>query len=194
MSQAGYFRTLASYNGWANEKILQAAVGADEADYFAQTPGLSFGSLHATLVHALVADIVWLARFEGRLPPEEIKDARTADRLAVSHFPAFADVRRAYAENMARQDRFFATLTDEQSEAQLSYKTQYGEPNTQPLNELIGHYINHATQFRSEAAVRLSQLGCSPGDLDLIIFLRQRSWVDGSARVASDIPYMKSKS
>jgi uncharacterized damage-inducible protein DinB len=174
MSEASYFRTLDAYNRWANAKILDAAAAVAETEYFAAAPGLSFGNLHATLVHALVAEIVWMSRFEGVLPPEEIKDARIADRLAVTQFPSFADVRQTYDKEMARQERFFAALTDEQAEAPLSYRTQYGEANTQPLNELIGHFVNHGTQFRAEAAVRLSQLGRSPGDIDLIIFLRQK--------------------
>ncbi|MGE0686063.1 MAG: DinB family protein [Dehalococcoidia bacterium] len=172
--QADYFRTLFDYHRWATEKVLDIASKVDEADYFAMAPGLSFGNLHATLVHALVADVVWISRFEGGLPPEALKDARIADRLAVTEVPAFADVRRMYAEVQPRVETFAAALTDERCEAPVSYRTQYGEPNTQPLNELIGHFINHGTQFRSEAAVRLSQLGHSPGDLDLIIFLRQR--------------------
>ena len=52
--------------------------------------------------------------------------------------------------------------------------TQYGEPNAQPLEQLMAHLVNHGTQFPAEAAVRLTQLALSPGDLDLIVYLRER--------------------
>jgi len=171
---ADYFRTLFEYNRWANHRVLDAAAQVPEDDYFAPAAGLSFGNLHATLVHALIAEIVWLARWNGELPPEGLKDARIADKLAQTEVPTFADVRRLYAQEEEKQQRFFAALTDDGAGRIVSYATQYGEPFTQPLDELMAHFINHGTQFRSEAAVRLTQLGYSPGDLDLIVFLRSR--------------------
>ena len=169
-----YFRTLFEYNCWANRKILDAAAQVEEAQYFAAVDGLSFGSLHATLVHILVAELVWLARWQGTLPPDALKDARIADQLAVTEIPTFAELKRMYADVEAKQETFFAALTEEAIDRPLSYRTQYGEPNVQPLSETLGHLFNHSTQFRAEAAVRLSQLGQSPGDIDLIIFLRRR--------------------
>ena len=32
------------------------------------------------------------------------------------------------------------------------------------------HQVNHATQHRSEAAIILTELGASPGGLDLLFF------------------------
>ena len=56
-----YFRTLLEYNRWANEKVLAASELVPASDYLDDVEGLSFGSLHGTLVHALVAEVVWLA-------------------------------------------------------------------------------------------------------------------------------------
>jgi uncharacterized damage-inducible protein DinB len=172
---ADYFRMLSEYNVWANDRILAAAAKVPEAEYFAPADGLSFGNLHATLVHALVAEIIWQARFEGGLPPSVIGDPRRSQEIGQEVIPTFAEVERLYAEEREKQDRFFASLSDADVTRDLSYRSQAGDPFVQPLQEVLAHFFNHSTQFRTEAAVRLTQLGSSPGDLDLIVFLRQRS-------------------
>src|SRR5689334_5243802 len=101
------------YNRWANGVILKKASELDEADYHASAPGLSFGSLHATLVHTLVAEVVWLARFEGGLPPEELKDARKLEEIAASQLPTLAAVKAKWREVDMQQVRFFQPLRDE---------------------------------------------------------------------------------
>jgi uncharacterized damage-inducible protein DinB len=169
---AEYWRMVFRYNRWANAVVLAKASEVADADYYARVPGLSFGSLHATLVHTMVAEIVWLRRFELSLPPEELKDARRADELAVSQLPSLDVLRLMWRVEDAKQERYFEALRDEDFDAPLAYRTQYGEPYEQPLRELMLHLLNHGTQFRAEAAVRLSALGFSPGDLDLIVWLR----------------------
>ena len=171
---AGHYRLLFAYNTWANQRVLEEAARVGEADYFQPSPGLSFGSLHATLVHILVAEIVWLARWQGRRPPDALKDARQAARIAEHEIPSFADLRRIWDAELEKQRSFFEALQDDAIDRPVSYETQFGEPNVQPLSQLMTHVFNHGTQFRAEAAVRLTQLGLSPGDFDLIVYLRNQ--------------------
>jgi uncharacterized damage-inducible protein DinB len=172
---AEHYRLLLEYNRWANEQVLEKAAAVSEAGYFASAAGLSFGSLHATLVHALVAEIVWLARWQGGKPPESLRDARQAERLAREQIPTFERLRDIWREAQAKMVSFTAELTPERVEAQLAYEDQYGNSWSQPLWQLMAHVVNHGTQFRAEAAARLTQLGLSPGDLDLVVWLRQQT-------------------
>jgi uncharacterized damage-inducible protein DinB len=172
---AGHYRLLFAYNTWANQRVLEEAARAGEADYFEAAPGLSFGSLHATLVHILVGELVWLARWQGGKPPDALKDARQAVRIAESEIPSFADLHRLWAAELEKQRSFFEALQDDAIDRPVSYVTQFGEPNVQPLSQLMTQVFNHGTQFRAEAAVRLTQLGLSPGDLDLIVYIRNQT-------------------
>ena len=172
---AHYFRVLLDYNCWANHGVMDRAREVDESDYHAVADGLSFGSLHATLVHILVGELVWLTRWEGCVPPERLRDARKADQLAVTEIPTLDALAELWRNEEDRQRRFSSALTDETVSTTVAYDDQYGNPNEQPLSQLIAHLVNHGTQFRAEAAVRLTELGFSPGDLDLSIFLRQHA-------------------
>jgi uncharacterized damage-inducible protein DinB len=170
---ADFFRLLFRYNWWANQRILARLDALAETDYRAPAPGLSFESLHGTLVHLAVAEVVWLARWRGEAPPEALKDARASAQMAASHLPTLDAVRSLMEREREKQRDFVEDLRDEDLPRPVSYQTQYGEANSQPLQELIAHMVNHGTQFRAEAAVRLSQLGHSPGDFDLIVYLRE---------------------
>ncbi len=171
---ADHFRLLFDYNRGANHAILDGAAQVPEREYLATVDGISFGSLHATLVHVLVAELVWLARWEGRTPPEALSDARKSGLIAEVEIPTFESLAELWREEEAKQLRFFSGITDETIVMSVVYKNLANQPDEQPLSELIAHFVNHGTQFRAEAAVRLTQLGLSVGDLDLIIFLRQR--------------------
>ena len=65
---SSYFTTLSHYNAWANRRLYQACETLSETEYMRER-GSSFGSLHATLNHILVSDRIWVARIEGRTPP-----------------------------------------------------------------------------------------------------------------------------
>src|SRR5438105_9328254 len=136
-----YFRTLFAYNRWANARILDRAVEVSEADYFAQRAGLSYGNVHGTLLHVIGSDWLWLQRWRGI----------GAGRVPESERPTLASLLELRAENEAAQQVYFDKLTD----AELDLPNTYGMPGGRSITSLlayqIGHWTNHATQYRSEA-------------------------------------------
>lgn len=100
---ADHLRMLHAYNTWANSRVLDRVALVAAADYHAPIPGLNFGSLHATLVHVLVGELVWLARWQGDEPPEALKDARQADRLGMTELPTLTSVRSVVSRPAAVQ-------------------------------------------------------------------------------------------
>ncbi len=156
---------LFAYNTWANHRILAAADGLSAAEYEAVVPGLSHGSIRATLVHALAAEIVWRRRCVEGVSPTTL--------LRAADVPTFAALRERWTAEDAALREGVARLTDEALAAPLAYRTTRGMPMEDVLWQILAHVVNHGTQHRAEAAVALTAFGCSPGDVDLIVYLRQ---------------------
>ena len=156
---------LFAYNTWANHPNLAAADGLSAAEYQAVVPGLSHGSIRATLVHALAAEIVWRRRCVEGVSPTTL--------LRAADVPTFAALRERWTAEDAALREGVARLTDEALAAPLAYRTTRGMPMEDVLWQILAHVVNHGTQHRAEAAVALTAFGCSPGDVDLIVYLRQ---------------------
>lgn len=158
-------RTLYAYNTWANTRILDATAQLSQEQFLAGS-GISnvSPSIRDTLVHQMGAQELWLARWNGVSPTQLLKpeDFGTLGVL------------RDYWEGVETHTQAFVNAIDEDNLGSvINYTTTKGKPFSQILWELMLHQANHATQHRSEVALLLTQLGHSPGDLDLIIYLRE---------------------
>ena len=160
---AEYFRMLFEYNRWANERLLQRAAELTE-DEFHRDLGLSMASVAGSLAHALSAETVWLARCRGESPSRLLGEA---------DFPTIAVLQERWALQEEAMSGWLASLGEAELWGKVSYRTTGGEEQRQVLAYLLAHVVNHGTQFRAEAAVGLTRLGHSPGDIDLIVWLRR---------------------
>lgn len=133
-------------------------------DYRARRPSF-FGSIHATLNHILVADRVWMGRFES--VPSSI------ERLDQILHDAFADLRAAREAEDARILGFIGGLNEQAIAATLHYRNMAGEPQETPLGWTLAHVFNHQTHHRGQVHGMLSGTPVAPPSLDLIYFLRQ---------------------
>ena len=164
--QVDAIRELFAYNAWANERILTATEGIDAAEYTAPFPGLSHGSIRATLVHALAAEIVWRQRCLEGVSPDRL--------LSEVDVPTFDALRARWAVEEAALRAGLAALTDAALAQPFAYKNTRGAAMSDTRWKVLAHVVNHGTQHRAEAAVALTALGRSPGDVDYIVYLRQK--------------------
>mgnify|MGYP003383129970 CR=1 FL=1 len=156
---------LYNYHCWANKRILHAAAALDDADFLAAR-SLVWGSVHRTLVHACGAEWLWRQRMLGHAPtalPTE------------SDLPDLATIRARFEQEEAGMRAYLGSLTDEQLSSQISYRTTKGVEYRALLWELLFHVVNHGTQHRAEVAQALTDLGHSPGDIDVIVYQRRKA-------------------
>jgi len=162
---SGYFRTLIDYNYWARDKLLAAVSQVPDPEYFAARP-MDYGTIHGTLVHAYAAEVVWHSRWLGTSPARMLNAADFPDRAALAS---------AWRDREAQVRAFVGRLSDDDLAAVVRYQTFAGTPGEQLLWQTMAHSINHGTNHRSEVAATITQLGHSPGDLDLIVYFREHA-------------------
>jgi uncharacterized damage-inducible protein DinB len=158
-----YLRSCFDHSAWASDLVCQRAQELTEAEYLGPA-GLSFESIHATLLHALDAETIWLSRWEGGLP---------SSHLSVENVPTLAALRQRWQENAAKLERYLGVLSDDSLRREVRFTPAGGHEQTRPLWQLMYHVLHHSAQFRSEAAVALSRLGHSPGSLDFLRYLAE---------------------
>ncbi|MEO8876751.1 MAG: DinB family protein [Polyangiaceae bacterium] len=153
-------RAHARYNHWMNEKLYAAASELTD-EQRTRDVGAFFKSLHLTLHHLLVADRIWLTRFD-------VPGVAVAGDVATS----FDALRKARRVEDARILSYVTSLDEAALIAPLSYRNLRGEPFTHPQWLALFHLFNHQTHHRGQATTLLMQLGKDPGVTDLIAFLR----------------------
>ena len=158
-------RNLYDYNAWANARILDTTAHLTPPQLVAPG-GASFDSVRDTLVHTMNAQWLYLERWQGRSPRAWPETTTDTDLAAI----------RARWHVIERDTQaFVAGLDDARLATVVEYTNMQGERWAYPLWQQMIHQVNHATQHRSEAAVLLTQLGHSPGWLDLLYFVDLRS-------------------
>ena len=152
-----HFRHLASYNEWANNRLYDAAALLNEEDYYADR-GAFFRSVHGTLNHLLVIDLLWCGRIS---PPSFLPtgyDMILEDGLS--------SLRRRREATDARLCSMMDALEEDALGRDLSWVTLEGTPRTAPLSKILTQIFNHQTHHRGQVHTLLSQAGIDPPPLD----------------------------
>jgi uncharacterized damage-inducible protein DinB len=156
---------MAAYNRWANRRLYGAAAAVSERDYRADR-GAFFGSLHGTLNHLLVGDLIWMQRFTGGGEAPGQLDAILHDD--------FAALRWARETLDQRIIDYAEALTDEALAGTIRYRsTRSPAELEQELAPLLLHFFNHQTHHRGQAHALLTAIKGEAPSLDLLIYQRE---------------------
>jgi uncharacterized damage-inducible protein DinB len=168
---AAYFRQLARYNAWANERIYAAAAEFSDAERKAKRPSF-FGSIHATLNHILVGDRVWLSRLAAKPGGPLVSKPAEITALNQELYEDFDELRAARIKEDTRLGEVIGRYSDADLAGELHYANMAGEERRTPLAQVLGHLFNHQTHHRGQVHGLLSHTHIAPPSLDMI----QMSW------------------
>ena len=157
-----HFKMMASYNGWCNERLYEAAAGLSDADYRADL-GAFFKSVHGTFNHILVGDRVWLSRFTGTGPVPT-----ALDEILYDDFDSLRAARRA-------EDARIVRFADGLDAGKLASVMQY-RALSQPVEvagralRSVHRCVDHQAQCRGQVTALLTRLALEAPCVDLVYF------------------------
>lgn len=150
---------LVRYHARSNERILDA-IRLLPSEAFERTAPLDHGSIAETLRHLVVVDNSWREFLLGH----DVDDPYDWEVPPLSDLEA---IRSFWDEESKRLIHHVESLGEDEADRTFSW-TSEGASVTATLSLIVAHIVNHGTQHRSELARHLTELGQSPGDMDLL--------------------------
>ena len=154
--------TLFDFSYWMKDRVLECAEKLTRAEFQAPS-GVTTRDLRGTLVHTLDVEYSWRARLQGK--PEAVwkKELRATD------YPTA----KALIDHWRRDERemktWLATLDDD-GLAQIHELQPDPSKERFPLWYYVMHIHTHTQQQLSDAAVLLTRMRQSPGNVDFLDF------------------------
>jgi uncharacterized damage-inducible protein DinB len=160
MISPDYAQRMATYNQCMNQKLYEVSAALGDAERKLDR-GAFFGSIHGTLNHLLLADKIWMGRFEGR--------PFLVEGLDQILYQDFAELRHERERTDARIILWANNLMPADLAGELHYEgiSRPGKRNCK-LWLAITHLFNHQTHHRGQLTTLLLQAGSDPGVTDLI--------------------------
>ncbi len=156
-------KMLNAYNAWATNKIFEAleALTADETSRDMKS---SHKSIHGTMTHLVGAEKMWLSRMTG-----------TPDKAMVTpgELPSVPDVKALWEQTGFAAAKFLGSMTDKKLQETFSFPTHSGELFTYTFSEALQHVVNHSTFHRGQVVALTRQMGHTPPDTGLALFIRE---------------------
>jgi uncharacterized damage-inducible protein DinB len=161
-----HFVMMADYNAWANGRLYGMARQLPDEQY-RRDVGAYFKSLHGTLNHIMVADLIWVRRLTG------VGDQpRNLNAIIFDDLPTLLAARQQVDQRIIT---YVDSLSDAQLEETWDYRMLDGTLQRQRRRETLAHLFNHQTHHRGQAHAILTVLGvCEPDGLDLLLMQRER--------------------
>lgn len=158
--------TAAKYNAWANSRIYNALRSLGDAERKENRRGF-FGSIHNTMNHVLLADLIYRERLE--------KKPTTYTRLDEVLFEDFDELEAAHRSNDDWYVGFCAAMDPADLEKDLSFQAvgmDKPEFFSLPLRLCLTNLFQHQVHHRGQVHHMISHAGLYPPPVDVVKFGR----------------------
>ncbi len=162
-----HFRWMYDFTNWANDRTLTTAAALTEEQLDEPRP-YQLPSLRSIFVHMMSSEALWLERMAS--------PGSAPNMLNPADFPRLDLIRSHWEQQRENFRNYLGRLTDGTVNGPIRYsRPSTGQVFESSAAELISQLFQHAAQHRSEAAVILTELGHSPGELGILTYMREKS-------------------
>jgi uncharacterized damage-inducible protein DinB len=160
-----HLTSMFEYVRWGDNLIMRAARSVPDEGYYREQ-GISVGSIHKLLVHAMAAQWIWLSRWRGESPTrlETHDDYPTRDALE-QRWPL---VHSAVLD-------FLSMQTPKSLGRMLEYRNNKGEVCALPLGDQVLYVIDHSTYHRGQQNTMIKRAGGTPAAVAYVMYCFQRA-------------------
>jgi uncharacterized damage-inducible protein DinB len=161
MNLKNHLQILSQYHYWAMDHLYVHLNGVSEEDY-RKDSGLFFKSIHRTLNHLLVVDLLWFSRFVESRSPVVALDMEVEPN------------REKLRERLEEQTRKWEIIIKNPKPFPelLEYSTMRGFQTKIPFSTALAHVFNHGTHHRGQIIAAMTTGGYSSPEIDLVYMLQ----------------------
>lgn len=157
-----YCVTMARYNAWQNDQLIESLITADEEELHANR-GAFFGSIFLTLNHLSWGDMMWMSRFDGGAAPKVGGAESTATH------PDF----ESWKTGRISMDRRILQWAEQLNDNDLSgdlvwYSGAVDRELSKSLALCITHFSNHQTHHRGQVHAMMTSMNLKAPVSDLV--------------------------
>lgn len=158
--------TMANYNTWANTQIFEVCRKISD-DQYRKDLGAFFGSIHNTLNHVLLVDLLYLGRLKG----ETNDHIHSLKQILYNDLDSLAKARVEVDRNLTD---YVQGLNQNDLNRTVKYSRMSGEVCEENVEDILLTLFNHQTHHRGQVHAMLTQSGIENSEMpniDLVDYL-----------------------
>jgi uncharacterized damage-inducible protein DinB len=154
------FSKLSDYNHWMNRKLFAVCEPIPDA-VRKRNMHAFFGSVHGTLNHLLLADRLWMSRFQ--------QTSFTFRSLDQELYSSFSELQHEREKTDQEISDWISSLDESELERSMSFVAVVTQKSHRfKMADALFHFFNHQTHHRGQLTTLLNQLGYDFGVTDFM--------------------------
>ena len=158
-----YFQYQIDYQHWANERLFESLDKLSD-DLRKQDEGLFYKSIHGTVNHLLVQNLIWSGRLNGESPELRL-DSQLHDD--------WRELKLALKQSARQLQHWLQAQPPEFFEQELRYLQGGTLEHRQWVHDVLTHFCHQCAGIRGQIGAIATRLGAPAPEFDYLFYRRE---------------------